>query len=150
MLPITLSLNSFCDETSRTWVSLNLETRCVISIKRVGSSPNLSHLVSWPYKFWNAVNFYGASQVALVIKKIHLPMQEIKDRVFYPWVGKIPWKRKWQPIPVFLAWKIPWTEEPGSLQSIGSQRVIHNWVYQFLHKACLDFDFDCNKSMDLE
>ena len=25
-----------------------------------------------------------------------------------------------------LAWRIPWTEEPGRLQSIGSQRVEHN------------------------
>ena len=25
-----------------------------------------------------------------------------------------------------LAWRIPWTEEPGRLQSIGSQRVRHN------------------------
>ena len=25
-----------------------------------------------------------------------------------------------------LAWRIPWTEEPGGLQSMGSQRVIHN------------------------
>ena len=25
-----------------------------------------------------------------------------------------------------LAWRIPWTEEPGRLQSIGSQRVGHN------------------------
>ena len=25
-----------------------------------------------------------------------------------------------------LAWRIPWTEEPGSLQSIGSQRVKHD------------------------
>jgi len=25
-----------------------------------------------------------------------------------------------------LAWKIPWTEEPGGLQSIGSLRVGHN------------------------
>ena len=25
-----------------------------------------------------------------------------------------------------LAWKIPWTEEPGGLQSIGSQRVTHD------------------------
>ena len=25
-----------------------------------------------------------------------------------------------------LAWRIPWTEEPGGLQSIGSQRVKHN------------------------
>ena len=24
---------------------------------------------------------------------------------FYPWVGKIPWRRKWQPTPVFLAGK---------------------------------------------
>ena len=28
-----------------------------------------------------------------------------------------------------LAWKIPWTEEPGGLQSIGSQRVGHDWVH---------------------
>ena len=27
-----------------------------------------------------------------------------------------------------LAWRIPWTEEPGRLQSTGSQRVGHNWV----------------------
>ena len=26
-----------------------------------------------------------------------------------------------------LAWKIPWTEEPGRLHSMGSQRVKHNW-----------------------
>ena len=25
-----------------------------------------------------------------------------------------------------LAWKIPWTEEPGGLQAMGSQRVGHN------------------------
>ena len=27
-----------------------------------------------------------------------------------------------------IAWKIPWTEEPGSLQSMGSQRVRHDWA----------------------
>ena len=27
-----------------------------------------------------------------------------------------------------LVWKIPWTEEPGRLQSMGSQRVGHDWV----------------------
>ena len=29
--------------------------------------------------------------------------------------------------PSTLAWKIPWTEEPGRLQSMGSRRVGHNW-----------------------
>ena len=28
-----------------------------------------------------------------------------------------------------FAWRIPWTEESSRLQSIGSQRVGHNWVY---------------------
>ena len=27
-----------------------------------------------------------------------------------------------------LAWRMPWTEEPGRLQSIGLQRVRHDWV----------------------
>ena len=27
-----------------------------------------------------------------------------------------------------LAWRIPWTEEPGGLQSIGSQKVGHDWA----------------------
>ena len=37
-----------------------------------------------------------------------------------------------------LAWKIPWTEEPGRLQSMGSQRVGHDWatslsLFTFMH-----------------
>ena len=27
-----------------------------------------------------------------------------------------------------LAWRIPWTEEPGGLQSMGSRRAGHDWV----------------------
>ena len=29
-----------------------------------------------------------------------------------------------------LAWEIPWTEQPGGLQSMGSQRVGHDWAQQ--------------------
>ena len=37
-----------------------------------------------------------------------------------------------------LAWKIPWTEEPDRLQSMGSRRVRHNWaislsLFTFMH-----------------
>ena len=38
---------------------------------------------------------------------------------------KIPWRRAWQPTPVFLPGESPWTEEPGGLQSMGPQRVRH-------------------------
>ena len=30
-----------------------------------------------------------------------------------------------------LAWRIPWTEEPGGLQSMGSQRIEHGWATHF-------------------
>ena len=45
---------------------------------------------------------------------------------FDPWVGEILWRRKWQPTPVLLPGKIPWTEEPSRLQFMGSQRVGHD------------------------
>ena len=32
-----------------------------------------------------------------------------------------------------LGWKIPWTEEPGRLQSMGSQRVGHDWATSLTH-----------------
>ena len=58
----------------------------------------------------------GASQVALLVK--NPPFNEGDS--FYLWVRKIPWRRAGQPTPVFLPGRIPWTEEPGGLQSIGS------------------------------
>ena len=32
-----------------------------------------------------------------------------------------------------LAWEIPWTEEPGKLQSMGLQRVGHDWAHTHSH-----------------
>ena len=47
---------------------------------------------------------------------------------FDPWDGKIPWRRAWQSTPVFLPGESPWTKDPGGIQSMGSQRVRHNWA----------------------
>ena len=51
-----------------------------------------------------------------------------KSHGFDPWIRKIPWRRACQPTPVFSPGESPWTEEPGGLQSTGSQRVGHNWA----------------------
>ena len=40
--------------------------------------------------------------------------------------GEDPWRTAWQPTPVFFPGECPWTEEPGGVQSLGSQRVEHN------------------------
>ena len=55
-----------------------------------------------------------------------------KDRRYRldSWVGKIPWSRKWEPTLVLLS---TWTEEPGRLQSIRSQRVRHDLVTEHTH-----------------
>ena len=44
-----------------------------------------------------------------------------------PQLHRFPWRRAWRPTPVFLPGESLWTEEPGRLQSMGSQRVRHDW-----------------------
>ena len=71
-----------------------------------------------------------ASQVALVVKNLSANAGGIRRCGFNPWVKKIPWKRSWQPILVFLPGQshgqrnlvgreTQWAEKPGGLQSIG-------------------------------
>ena len=49
------------------------------------------------------------------------------------WIYRLLWTILWSsekamaPYSSTLAWKIPWTEEPSRLQSMGSQRIGHNW-----------------------
>ena len=43
-------------------------------------------------------------------------------------LGFGPWRRIWQPTPVFVPGESPWTEEPRGWQSLGSQRVRHDWA----------------------
>ena len=45
-----------------------------------------------------------------------------------------------------LAWRIPWTEEPGGLQSMGSQRLGHNWVTKHTY---IFYSLECWSSENL-
>ena len=44
---------------------------------------------------------------------------QCRNRGFDPWAGKILWRKKMVTHSSVLAWDIPWTEEPGELQSRG-------------------------------
>ena len=50
-----------------------------------------------------------------------------KSGCFDPWVGKDPLQEGMATHSSILAWRIPWTEEHGGSQFIGSQRVGHDW-----------------------
>ena len=59
-------------------------------------------------------------------RRIHLPIQKTQET----WVMSLGWEdpleQKMATHFSIPAWRIPWTEEPGGLQSMGSQRVRHN------------------------
>ena len=68
----------------------------------------ISHQLGW----------LTASLMAQTVKNPHA--------MWETWVGKVPWRRAWQPTPVFLPGESPWTEEPGGLQSMESQTIRHD------------------------
>ena len=42
--------------------------------------------------------------------------------MFDPWIRKIPLEEGMATHSSILAWRVPWTEKPGGLQSMGSQK----------------------------
>ena len=72
---------------------------------------------------------FGASQVVLVVKNLAASAGDIKRQG-----TSISGPEK---SPSILAWGIPWTEEHGRLQSIGLQRVGHDWSnLACMHAPC--------------
>ena len=68
----------------------------------------------------------GASQVALA-KRTHLPVQQTSEKQIGSLGLEDPLEEGLAAHSSVLAWRIPWTEEAGGLQSTGSQRVSHSW-----------------------
>ena len=64
----------------------------------------------------------GTSQVALVVKRLPATQARYKRLGFDLCVGKIPLEEGMATHPSVLAWRSPWTEEPGGPQSVGSPR----------------------------
>ena len=74
---------------------------------------------------------YGLTWASLVAQMVKNPSAMLET-----WVRSLVWEN---PLEMgmaihssILAWRIPWTEEPGRLQSMGSQRVRCNWVFFFI------------------
>ena len=57
------------------------------------------------------------------VVKIYLPVQETRVR---SWVGKIPWRRKWQPTAIFQSGKSHGQRSLADCSPWGSQRLGHN------------------------
>ena len=71
------------------------------------------------------VSVYSGSTCSEVVKWIYLFLRRTGEKAMAPHSST-------------LAWKIPWTEEPGELQSMRSLRVGHDWatllwLFTFMH-----------------
>ena len=88
---------------------------------------NLSKIKNWgrqdlPMNLPNC----RAPQVVLVVQNLPANAEDLKDDSLISESGRSPGEGTATHSSI-LAWRIPWTEELGGLQSIGSQRVGHNW-----------------------
>ena len=82
--------------------------------------------------------FFTFGRTSLVASKVKnlAPMQETQVRSS-GWED--PLEKRMVIHSSILAWKIPWTEEPGGLQSMVSQRVGHDWATIFVQSTCHDW-----------
>ena len=60
-----------------------------------------------------------------MVKNLLANAGDRRDIGLIPGSGRIPPQEGTATHSSVLTWETPWTEEPGSLQSMGSQRVVH-------------------------
>ena len=99
-------------------------TYCRPLLSRAQSSSFASGLQISLLDFLVCSSYFGASQVALVVKNLSANAGDIDM-----WIQSLGWEDPLEEGTTtlsILAWRIPWTEEPGKLQSIALQRVAHN------------------------
>ena len=113
------------------WESLNLQLLLTWSV-----SPLCSFSVP---RIFSICNYYSFNYTCIylilcLLLQASLVAQMLKDMpaAQETWVWSLGWEdplgKEMATCFSILAWRIPWTEEPGGLQSMGSQRVEHDWM----------------------
>ena len=71
------------------------------------------------------------------VKELACSVGDARDMGSIPGLGRSP-EQEMATHSSILAWKIPWTEEPGRLRSMGSWRVGHDWATSLsLFTSCI-------------
>ena len=119
---------------------MHLITRSLYPLTNIPSVPGTTILLlvskSWPFLDsrckWDHTVFvfhylpFLASQVALVVKNLLASAGDKRDVDLIPGLGRSPGGGH-DNLLQYSCLEIPWTEEPGGLWFIGSQRVGYNW-----------------------
>ena len=89
------------------------------------------------------------SLVALVVQNLPANAGDARDVGSIPGLGRPPGGGNGNPHSNILAWEIPWTEEPGGLLSIESQRARHDWRDLYACTFVIYFTFKGNLGGEL-
>ena len=127
-----------------------LTTPWFAGLERVSSVPASAHLRVFPGKLfkqsWKISNFphlliCQSFPGGTVVKNLPTNAVDTGDTGSIPGLGRSPREGNATHSSI-LAWRIPWTAEPGGLQSMGSQRVGHGWARAAIcHRLTLFFVF---------
>ena len=89
----------------------------------------LSFRPAFPVSSFTVINrlFHSSSLSSIkAVSSAYLRLLIFLPAIFIP-----AWHLAW----CTLAWKIPWMEEPGGLQFMGSQRIRHDWATSLTHST---------------
>ena len=93
---------------------------CIILYSEQSQRPNRNQLLMYP------IAFNPGFPAGISGKELYCQCRRHET-----WVQSLHWQdpleEEMATNPNILAWRIPWTEEPGKVQSIGSQRAGHGW-----------------------
>ena len=112
------------------WPTLGIYKGVDNNIQRKASyfSANIGTVFSHPFTFiWGDLKVTEGFQDSASSKESAFQFRRHKKHRFSHWARKIPWRRAWQPTPVFFPGRSHGTEQPGGLQSIMLQRVRCDW-----------------------
>ena len=91
----------------------------------------------WETNF-HTFTFYKELPRLLSGKRICLPVQQMQET----WVQSLgqedPLEKEMATHSIILAWEVSWAEEPGVLQSMGLQRVRHDWANIQVYKVSFE------------
>ena len=109
----------------------------MVSVPSTPGDPDLLMSIVLPYFLGLCFLVQTASQFLRSKNRLHwasLVAQTVKNlpAIWETWVRSLGWKdpleKGMATHSSILAWRIQWTQEPGGLQSMGSQRVRHDWA----------------------
>ena len=126
-----------------------LTNKCFITHSQAAEKSQPQKVTVWDMNDFQLKSFYQVleSDLTLALLGASLVAQTVKNppAMLETWVRSLGWEDSLEEEMAthsrILAWRIPWTEEPGRLQSMGLQRVGSNFHFHFFFQRqnCTSF-----------